>query len=86
MRDSAMPQLSVMPNPSNGDIFIYSSRDLGEVQVSVYDMLGAMRSKNIIALGKNMPAKLILPVINGVYSLRVISLNGIYDLRVIVNR
>jgi photosystem II stability/assembly factor-like uncharacterized protein len=86
MRDSAFPQLSIVPNPASGDIFLYSSRDLGNVQVEAYDILGTKHGENSIMLNKNVPAKLILPLMNGVYSLRVISLHGIYNLRVIVNR
>ncbi len=86
IRDSSFPDLSVMPNPSNGDISIFSSCDLGNVHVIIYDMLGINRGENNITLYKNTPAKLISPVANGVYSVQVISPARIYDLRVVVNR
>ncbi len=86
IRDSSFPNLTVMPNPSSGDISISSSRDLGEVHVIIYDISGIKRGENNIILFKDIPEKLIFPVVNGVYSVRVISPTRIYDLEVVVNR
>ena len=86
MRDSTFPQLSIVPNPSSGDISISTSRDLGEVKIIIYDMVGVKRGENTITLNKSTAAKFILPVMSGVYSVRVTSLSRMYDLRVVVNR
>ena len=86
IRDSTFPNLVLMPNPTTGDIYISSSYDLGEAHVIIYDMAGVQRGESTIALGKNIPAKLILPVASGVYSVRIASPVRMYDLRVVVDR
>jgi hypothetical protein len=86
MHDSTMPQLSIIPNPTSGEISITSTQNLGEVSVAVYDMLGIKQSTSSITIQKNNPVKVILPAVNGVYNLRVRSAERTYDLRVVVNR
>ncbi len=86
MHDGTLPQLSIIPNPTSGNISITSTSDLGEVSVAVYDMLGVKRSVGSLSLGKNSPAKLMLPVGNGVYDVRVSSAEKNWDLRVVVSK
>ena len=80
------PQLSIIPNPSSGEISIISTHDLGEVSIAIYDMLGMQRGLNRVIIRKNNPAKLTLPEANGVYNVRVRSAERAYDLRVVLNR
>ena len=86
MRDSTFPQLSIMPNPTNGDISISSSQDLGAVNVQIFDMLGVKRIEKSVILHKEIPAKILLTLMNGIYSIRVVSSNKIQDLIVVINR
>ena len=86
MHDSTMPQLSIMPNPTSGEISISSTQNLGDCSITVYDMLGIKQSTSSVILQKNNPAKIILPVANGVYNVRVLSAERTYDLRVMVNK
>jgi hypothetical protein len=86
LHHNQMPDLSIMPNPATGDASIISTMNLGEVSVTLYDMLGAERSTQVLTLQKNSPAKIILSVPNGMYDVRVKSPSRIYDLRVVVNK
>lgn len=86
IRNSTMPQFGIMPNPASGVIAITSSRDLGEANVAIYDMLGTKHVEKKLRLGKNAPARLDLTLPSGVYSVQVRSLAGTYDLRVVVSR
>ncbi|MFI5264436.1 MAG: T9SS type A sorting domain-containing protein, partial [Candidatus Kapaibacterium sp.] len=81
-----MPDLSIMPNPTSGGASITSTMDLGEVNVTIYDMLGTERGRTTMTLGKNSPAKLTLPLSNGVYDVRVNSIAGSCDLRIVVSK
>jgi len=80
------PQLRIVPNPSGGDINIISSTDLGDVRITVYDMLGTKHADMNLAIGKNTPAKLPLQLSSGIYNLHVIAATQSFDLRVIVNK
>jgi photosystem II stability/assembly factor-like uncharacterized protein len=86
LHHNIFPELKIIPNPANGDASLSSSLDLGEVHLTVYDMLGSERGNQIITLTKNSPSKISLPPVNGVYTLRVKSATESYDLRVIVSR
>jgi hypothetical protein len=81
-----LPQLSIIPNPTSGEISITSTQDLGDVTITVYDMLGVKQSMNALILQKGTPAKLVLPEANGVYNVRVRSAARTYDLRVVVSK
>jgi len=80
------PEISIYPNPSDGNIWITSSEDLGETTIAVYDMLGVERSRSIETLEGNTPVLLPLPEANGVYMLVLNSAGGTYNLRVIRHR
>jgi hypothetical protein len=86
MRDSIMPQLSINPNPNGGDVFITSTRDIGEVNISIFDILGSKISESITSLKKNIPAKIMLHEPNGIYSIQVRSAMNTYNFRVVLNR
>lgn len=86
LHHNRMPDLSIMPNPATGDASITTTMNLGEVSVTLYDMLGAERSTQVLTLQKNSPAKIALHVPNGMYDVRVKSPSRIYDLRVVVNK
>jgi photosystem II stability/assembly factor-like uncharacterized protein len=81
-----MPRLSLAPNPTSGDVMITASENLGDAEIIIYDMLGAEKGRPTINLQKNTPLKIILPSINGIYTIRIKTVNGVYDLRAVVNR
>jgi photosystem II stability/assembly factor-like uncharacterized protein len=85
LRDGTMPQLSIVPNPTSGEISISSTGDLGEVSITVYDMLGVKQNVGVAILKKNNPAKILLPVSNGIYNIEVRSLQSTWNLRAVVN-
>ncbi len=41
---SATQNISIYPNPAEGNVWIYSNNDLGSVTIEVYDMLGIQQS------------------------------------------
>ncbi len=75
--------LSVYPNPSDGNVWISSNSDVGDVTIEVYDMLGTLRSTFTSQLSANIPIEVQLPVRSGVYNLLVKSSEGIRTLRVV---
>jgi hypothetical protein len=85
MLDGTVPQLSIIPNPTSGDISISSTRDLGNASIVIYNMLGVKQSNLNLPIGKNTPAKITMPLANGVYNLRVNYGSRAVDLRVVVN-
>ncbi|MFI5263768.1 MAG: T9SS type A sorting domain-containing protein [Candidatus Kapaibacterium sp.] len=85
LRDSAMPQFALYPNPTGGEISLRSSRDLGNVDVTIYDMIGEKRSERMIVLEKNIPAAIDLPSANGVYTVRITSSYGVRNLRAVTS-
>ena len=88
--DSPAPLMSeefhVYPNPSDGNVWITSSQDIGEVTIVIYDMLGAERSRWEGKIGGNTPVLLTLPESDGVYTLVVHSTAGMDNLRVVRHR
>ncbi|MFI5263006.1 MAG: T9SS type A sorting domain-containing protein [Candidatus Kapaibacterium sp.] len=86
MHNGSMPQLSIIPNPTGGEISISSTGDLGQCSVAIYDMLGNQKGMNMMTISQNAPAKLALPAANGVYNVRVRSAGKSWDLRVVVSR
>jgi photosystem II stability/assembly factor-like uncharacterized protein len=85
LRDSLMPRLSVVPNPTSGEVSITSTVALGEVIIAVYDMLGIKQNIIYATLQKNIPAKILLPSFNGVYNLVVQTLQNSWNLRAVVS-
>ncbi len=61
--------ISVYPNPANGNVWIYASDDLGTVTIMVYDMLGVERSSMQANIQKDSPLELTLPDADGVYNI-----------------
>ena len=86
MHSGGLPQLSIAPNPTSGEVSLFSTEDLGDVSIAVYDMLGVQRGTDQLTIGKNTPVKFALPEANGIYTLRVKQAGRTYDLRVAVNR
>jgi photosystem II stability/assembly factor-like uncharacterized protein len=86
LRDGTVPQLSIMPNPSNGEIAIFSTSDLGMVNVAIYDMLGIKQSASTYMFQKSHLVKIFLSSVNGLYNVVVRSVGMNFDLRVVVNR
>jgi photosystem II stability/assembly factor-like uncharacterized protein len=80
-----IPQLSLMPNPTTGEVSVISSADLGEGNITIYDMLGTQRGTKTVSLAKNIAAKLLLPSANGIYCIRITAAERTYDLRAVVN-
>jgi hypothetical protein len=85
LRDSTMPRLSIIPNPTSGEVSITSTVALGSVSIAVYDMLGVKQNVIYTTLQKNIPAKILLPSFNGVYNLVVQSLQNSWNLQAVVN-
>jgi photosystem II stability/assembly factor-like uncharacterized protein len=81
-----LPQLDVIPNPTDGNVSIVSTSDLGDARIEVYDMMGIRRSQAAITLAKDDPAKIVLPASSGVYTIRVIHGSGIVNMQVIESR
>lgn len=86
LHHNQVPQLRITPNPTTGDVLITSSLNLGECSITIYDILGTEKGRQSLTLAKNSPAKVLLPVGNGVYAVIVKSEIGSYDLRVVVNK
>ena len=86
MHEGTMPQFSLSPNPTSGEISIISSANLGEVSVAVYDMLGVKQNLYSLSLSNNSVAKFMITARNGVYNVHVSSQTRAWDLRVVVNR
>ena len=81
-----VPVFSVRPNPATGDVWVSSSEDLGDVNLSVFDVLGAERGTDVVTLGKGSPVRLSLPEGDGVYRIVVRSVVGAYTLKVVRQR
>ncbi len=85
LRDSSMPQLSIVPNPTSGEVSVSSTVSLGDVNIGIYDMLGVKQNIIHTNLQKNIPAKILLPAFNGVYNLQVQTMQNSWNLRAMVN-
>ncbi len=77
------PQLSIVPNPANGNVWISSSGDVGAVTIEVFDMLGTEQSVVSGHINENEPMELLLPARSGVYNILVHSVVGTRTLRVV---
>jgi len=86
MRDSTLPQLRIVPNPASTEVSVISSADLGETAVTIFDMLGIKQSELQMEIAKDTPAKLALPLPNGIYDLHLVTSSASYDLRVLIRK
>src|SRR5579883_1957242 len=86
LRFSQPPRFSVAPNPTNGNVALTSSLDLGPSAVAVYDMLGTERERITLDLKRNAPQLLELPRESGLYYVKILSLTGEKSIGVVVNR
>jgi photosystem II stability/assembly factor-like uncharacterized protein len=77
------PILSVVPNPANGNVWLSSNTDLGDVTIEIYDMLGIQQSEVLGQISENNPIELLLPARSGVYNILVRSIVGTRTLRVV---
>jgi hypothetical protein len=77
------PTFSIWPNPAAGNVWISSSDDLGDVAITIYDMLGTQRSEIMTSIQKGNPVELMLPDGDGVYNILLKSAAGMNSLRVI---
>ncbi len=80
------PVFGIRPNPTNGDIMVTASMNVGNVSIEVYDMLGTERAQFNLPLSKDAPATLSLPLESGLYYVRVISQAGASNVPVIIRR
>ena len=69
-------QLSLYPNPANGNVWMSSNQDLGPATIEIYDLLGIKLSEQMSSLSKRSPVELLLPRVSGVYTVRVRSAEG----------
>ncbi len=75
LRYHKLPALSIVPNPASGLTSLHSDTDLGEVAISIYDVMGVMRSQMTDELSPAHSAVIntsSLP--SGLYSVRVESM------------
>lgn len=90
LQSGQIPNFSIRPNPTTGNVELTSSLNLGDASVEVYDMLGTKRGAFAVTLAKDAPAHLTLPQAPtlgaGIYYLRVRSVAGVTSLRVVVAR
>ncbi len=86
LHTGSVPKLSIVPNPTGGEISITSTSDLGESDAVIYDILGIEKGVFPLSLSKNTPSKLFLPFGNGIYNIRIRTTERTFDLRVLVNR
>jgi hypothetical protein len=77
------PTFSIVPNPTNGNVWISSSGDVGAVTIEVYDMLGTQQSIVSGQINENEPIELQLPGRSGVYNIVVRANSGTRTLRVV---
>jgi hypothetical protein len=77
------PLFRVVPNPSNGTIWITSGADLGAATIQVFDMLGEVRSERSATVQKDQPLLQTLPDADGVYTILVKTSAGMSSLRVV---
>jgi photosystem II stability/assembly factor-like uncharacterized protein len=67
-----MPQFSLSPNPSSGDVSLTSSENLGAVTIDIVDALGATVRTSSVTLGANSPTAIPMSgLATGPYFLRV---------------
>jgi hypothetical protein len=86
IRSGEIAKISVMPNPTDGDLYLLSSHDLGEARIEVFDLLGRLQVSQIEVLRKNVRTKLQVDLANGSYYLKVSSANGVQCLSIHSNR
>jgi len=77
-----VPVFRVVPNPSDGNVSISSSIDLGAVTIVIYDILGTERSRFEEPMVGNAPVTLPLPDADGIYTIVLNSTTGTNVLRV----
>lgn len=77
--------ISLYPNPADGNVWIYSNNDLGNVTIVTYDMLGEEQSEIETSIQVNTPIELTLPAVDGIYNILLKSPHGTYSLRVVQN-
>ena len=80
---SSNENLTLYPNPANGNVWISSSADLGTVTIQVYDMLGIEHSRAQVNMMKSESMELSLPPADGIYTVVVHFALGTFNLRVI---
>jgi photosystem II stability/assembly factor-like uncharacterized protein len=79
-----LPEFSIVPNPTNGNVWLSSSQDVGDATIEIYDMLGVQQSAISTQIDKKNPKELLLPARSGVYTVMVTSINGTRSLRVVL--
>ncbi len=77
------PTFSIQPNPASGNVWITSSGDLGNATITIYDMLGTVRSEVVTGVLKDNPIELPIPDADGVYNIVVKSAGGVSSLRAV---
>ena len=78
-----VPTFSIRPNPANGDVWISSSDDIGDVTFAIYDMLGVERGEIVASVSKDNVVELTLPQADGVYNIVAKYSNGTSMMRVV---
>jgi len=77
------PVFKVVPNPSDGNVWVTSSLDLGTATIGVYDMLGTARSERMVTIQKDSPMECSLPSAAGMYTIVVTSPAGRQTMQVV---
>jgi hypothetical protein len=63
--------LSIYPNPSEGNVWVNASSDVGAVTIEVYDMIGQERSVIQASIQEDNPTQVTLPDADGVYNILI---------------
>ncbi len=80
------PLFRVWPNPTMGTVWLTSSLNVGDVSISVYDVLGTQQSQIAATVQKDSPLEVPLPDASGVYSIVLKSPAGMRTIRVVRQR
>ena len=86
LENGQLPEFSIRPNPTMGDVELTSSLDLGNADVEIYDMLGMQRGELFVMLKKDAPATFSLPDAAGIYYIRIHSIAGVRSMSVVVTK
>ncbi|MEI8134099.1 MAG: T9SS type A sorting domain-containing protein [bacterium] len=86
MKGESLEMLRIIPNPVNQNANIYSSENLGESLIEIFDVLGSRVIIATVQLKKSVPSSLPIPKESGIYSIRIRTPNRIYTEHIMVQR
>lgn len=81
-----IPQLTLVPNPTTGNVSIIPNETMGLTTISVIDELGTVQFETTADLEANLPFNLTIPPVAGIYEVRINSAFGISNSRIVAIR